>query len=52
MREGLAGVTREISGLNSRIDNVLTGSVGSAVKEHESRLRRVEEHLGLAGHSK
>jgi chromosome segregation ATPase len=42
----------EIRGLNARIDNVLTGSVGSAVKEHESRIRRVEEHLGLTGPSK
>jgi hypothetical protein len=52
MNETLVGVSREIRSLNSRIDNVLTGSVGSTVKEHESRIRRVEEHLGLTGPSK
>jgi hypothetical protein len=50
--EALAGIGRDIRGLNSRLDNVLVGPMGTTVKEHESRLRRVEEHLGLAGPSK
>jgi hypothetical protein len=30
-----------------RLDNVLIGPVGNTVREHESRIQRVEQHLGL-----
>jgi hypothetical protein len=49
---GQREMKEEIRGLNARIDNVLIGPMGTTVKEHESRIRRVEEHLGLAGPSK
>jgi hypothetical protein len=41
-----------IEGLGARIDNVLVGGMGEKVREHESRIHRVEEHLGLTGPSK
>ncbi len=47
LAETINGVTRAVEGLNNRIDNVLVGGVGQTVREHESRIQRVEEHLGL-----
>ena len=47
LTETIGGVTRAVEGLNARIDNVLVGGVGQKVREHESRLQRVEDHLGL-----
>lgn len=48
LSETIHGVTRAVEGVNARIDNVLVGGVGQTVREHESPIRRVEEHLGLA----
>jgi hypothetical protein len=36
-----------MDGLNARLDNVFIGGMGKTVREHESRLQRVEQHLGL-----
>ena len=49
IRQSTAIVALEgtVRGLNSRIDNVLVGGMGQTVREHESRLHRVEAHLGL-----
>jgi hypothetical protein len=47
LNETIHGVTRAVEGLHARIDNVLVGGVGQTVREHESRLQRVEERLGL-----
>jgi hypothetical protein len=41
-------LAESIDGLNGRIDNVLVGGMGATVREHELRIQRVEEHLGLA----
>ena len=48
LNDTINGVTRAVEGLNARIDNVLIGGVGQTVREHESRIQRVEQHLGLA----
>lgn len=52
LHETIGGVTRAVEGLNARIDNVLVGGVGQKVREHESRIQRVEEHLGLVRQEK
>jgi hypothetical protein len=36
-----------IEGMNARLDNVFIGGMGQTVREHESRIQRVEEHLRL-----
>jgi hypothetical protein len=48
VEERLDVVVEAIHGLNTRIDNVLIGGMGEKVREHESRIQRVEEHLHLA----
>ncbi len=47
LAETINGVTRAVEGIHKRIDNVLASGVGQTVREHESRIQRVEEHLGL-----
>jgi hypothetical protein len=47
----LVGVTRQlgdkIDGLGARIDNVLVGPMGGAVRDLGKRVRRLEKHVGL-----
>ncbi len=47
LTQTINGVTHAVESLKRRIDNVLVGGVGQTVREHESRIQRVEEHLGL-----
>ena len=53
IRNATESVAREnrlgsaIEGLNARLDNVFVGGMGKTVREHESRIQRVEQHLGL-----
>ncbi|MBX3232478.1 MAG: hypothetical protein KIT84_16005 [Labilithrix sp.] len=45
--EILRGLVRVVQEHNARIDNVILGPMGETVREHETRLRRVEERLGI-----
>ncbi len=47
--ERLGDLVRSVDQLSGRIDNVLIGPVGTAVRDLQVRLARVEEHTGIAG---
>jgi hypothetical protein len=47
LQTDVRGLNAEVRGLNGRLDNVFIGGMGKTVREHESRLQRVEQHLGF-----
>lgn len=45
--DGVHAMTRELHGLNDRIDNVLTGPVGSTVRATSDRVDRLEARVEI-----
>ena len=48
MATAIVRLVGEIQGLNRRVDNVLTGPVGSTVRDTSARVDRLEERMAAA----
>lgn len=46
-KDAIRHLAVEVHELNGRIDNVLIGPMGQQVRDHESRIRRLEERASL-----
>lgn len=47
LNERLLDVEAEVRRMNDRLDNVLIGPMGKTVREHEDRIKRIEQRLEL-----